>query len=137
MPVRQWIEADRRRIRAVVAGDFKLDDVLEAIDASVSDPDFEPGFDVLSDHSEVGAPMGTDQLKQMTAHLQRLSRQLKDARWAIVASKPVSYGMMRMLSVFAERVPMRVEVFRSLEEAEAWLAAPREESGLQEPPPAP
>lgn len=29
-----------------------------------------------------------------------------------------------MFPVLAERIPLKVEVFRSMEEAEAWLASP-------------
>jgi hypothetical protein len=34
--------------------------------------------------------------------------------------------MMRMLSVYAEEIPMDVRVFRSVDEAEEWLAAPKD-----------
>jgi hypothetical protein len=134
MPIRHWVEADRRRLRAVVSGDITMEEIVGAITASVEDPDFELGFDILSDHTEVGEPISTEQVKQTTAHLQQLSQQLAGARWAIVTSKPSSYGMMRMLSVFAERVPMSVEVFRSLEAAEAWLASSSEASGSTQDP---
>ena len=46
-------------------------------------------------------------------------------RWAIVATVPASYGMMRMLSVHAERVPMDARVFERAEDAESWLDSPR------------
>ena len=38
---------------------------------------------------------------------------------------PASYGMMRMVAVLAEQVPMKVEVFETLAAAGAWLDAVR------------
>jgi hypothetical protein len=124
MPVQQWVERDRRRIRLVAAGELTMDDILKAINGAVEDPAFEPGFDVLSDHRALGEPLTSDQLKQATAHLQNLSQHFAGSRYAVVATTPASYGMMRMFSVLAERIPLKVGVFRSMEEAEAWLASP-------------
>ena len=123
MPIRHWLDKERRRVHAVVTGRFTLAEIVAAIDAATSDPEFERGFDVLSDHTAVEEPLTPSQAEQMVAHLRTLSRQLVGARWAIVTRKPASYGMMRMLSVLAEQVPMRVEVLNSLEEAEQWLGS--------------
>ncbi|MDX1649755.1 MAG: hypothetical protein R3263_07855 [Myxococcota bacterium] len=123
MPIRAWIEKDRRRVRAAISGAVGMADILRAIDESVAHPDFERGFDVLSDHTEVTRVITVGQLREMVAHLESLAPQMAGARWAVATRRPASYGMMRMLSVYAERVPMTVEVFDSLVEAEAWLDA--------------
>jgi SAM-dependent methyltransferase len=123
LPVEHWVERDRRRVRAVVFGPLSIVEIVHAIDASVADPDFEPGFDVLSDHREVRQPITTAQLEAMVGHLGTLSEKLSGARWAVVTGSPASYGMMRMLAVFAERVGITVRAVHSLDEAEQWLAS--------------
>ncbi len=120
MPIRYRIDKEERLVRAEVRGDFTTSDMIRALDNMVRDPDFEPGFNFLSDHAAVGEPVTPEQLDQLIAHLESLSEVLSGARWAIVATKPASYGMMRMLSVLAEAIPLRVAVFESLESAEEW-----------------
>jgi hypothetical protein len=46
MPIKYWIEKDHRRVRAVVSGDFTIDDVFRAIQSSTEDADFEPGIEL-------------------------------------------------------------------------------------------
>ena len=126
MPIEYWIEKDRRRVRAVVTGDFTTDEMLRAVQGSTQDSEFEPGFDVLSDHTQVGEPLTTQQAKQLSSYLQDLQSVMAHARWAVVTSKPASVGMMRMLGVLLEQVPMELRVFTAMDEAEAWLSQPKQ-----------
>jgi hypothetical protein len=125
MPVHQTVDAELRRIVATISGEVEISDILGAITAAVNDPAFQPGFDVYSDHTQITRFITPNQLAAMVAHLESLSDRLSGARWAIVTSAPASFGMMRMLEVHAERIPMEVRVFRSAGEAEHWLAGPR------------
>lgn len=129
MAIRTQVDAARRLVLAEIVGEFSLDDILGAIDASVADPAFRPGFDVLSDHVRTARPIAVDELRRMTEHLRSIPA-MAGARWAVVVGQPASYGMMRMLSVLAERIPIEVAIFETLEEAEHWLRGPprREES---------
>ena len=124
MPVESHVDEARRRIVARVFGNFTLGDIVEAIERSVRDPKFQRGFAVLSDHTEVGEPLTPDQAQQMLSRLKNLSEFVAGSRWAVVTSKPASYGMLRMVSAYAKTVPMDVQVFSSHEEAEAWLSSP-------------
>lgn len=45
-------------------------------------------------------------------------------RRAIVAPSDVAYGLSRMFSMHGERAGQNIEVFRSEDAAEAWLASP-------------
>lgn len=124
MPLRHHVDVKRRRVVATLSGEVSLAEMLDAITASVSHPDFEPGFDVYSDHTGITRVFTTDQARRLAGHLASLSEQMAGSRWAIVTDKEASFGMMRMLSVFAQEVPMELEVFRSPEEAEQWLSLP-------------
>lgn len=124
MPIRSWIEKDKRRVRSVVVGDFTMTDILATIRGALDDPEFEPGFDVLADHTDIGEPITTAQLDDMIRYLAE-SRKLTGSRWAVVTRKPASYGMMRMFSALAERIAIEVDVFETFDEAESWLASPR------------
>jgi len=123
MPVDFKIDTERRLVVATVFDEISDTDIIETLNSSVSDPDFEPGFNVLSDHTRITRPITTEQVKLMVGHMESLSDHLAGARWAIVTNSPASYGMMRMLSVFAERVPIELQVFRDADEANRWLAS--------------
>lgn len=125
MPIESHVDEKRRCIVAKVYGNFTTAEIFAVIDRSVWDPKFRPGFSILSDHTEVGEPITPNQARQMVGHLVSYADSFAGARWAVVTSKLASYGMVRMLSILAERVPMDVEVFYSHEEAEAWLASSR------------
>ena len=106
-------------------GEVTVADLLDGVTTAVSDPRFERGFDVFSDHTEIEKVISPAQVHSLVDHLQKASASLAGARWAIVTVKPASYGMMRMLAVYAERVPMEIRVFLSHDEAEQWLATPK------------
>ena len=122
MPIVTRIERDRKRVIAIVTGDLFLDEMINAINSATEDPDFEPGFDVLSDHTGINAPISTTQAETLASHLESLKEYYSGSRWAVVTEEAASYGMMRMLSVFLTKVPMDLEVFYSFEEAEKWLS---------------
>ncbi|OPL19253.1 MAG: hypothetical protein AVO35_11790 [Candidatus Aegiribacteria sp. MLS_C] len=121
MPIRVWIEPERRLVRIEIEGDSTTEDILDSIDDAVSDPDAEPGFSILSDHRAVGEPLTTPQVQAMVSRMESLREVMSGCRWAVVTHKPASVGMMRMLAVLLNRIPMTIEVFGTMEEAEDWL----------------
>jgi hypothetical protein len=129
MPIDCWIEQDRRRVRAELRGDFSTAAMLRVISDAVAQPEFERGFSILSDHRQIGQPITTAQLQEVTTHLRRLSDEFKGSRWAVVTTKPASYGMMRMFSVMVEDIPLYVRVFDNFAAAEVWLDSPDESVG--------
>ncbi len=68
----------------------------------------------------------------MVDALTERSATFRGARWAIVTEALASYGMMRALSVYAERIPITVQVFRDPGPALAWVP----KTDLSGPPPA-
>ena len=121
MPIKSWIEKDKKRVMAMVSGSFSIEDILININNTIEDPDFEKGFNILSDHTEIESVITTEQARMTASHLERLSKDFANSKWAVVTKKEASFGMMRMLSVFLENIPIHLEVFKSLDEAEKWL----------------
>lgn len=121
MPINNVIDEKASRVVSTVSGAFTIEDIVTAISGSVLDPRFRPGFDILSDHTAVETPLTATQAKLMMAHLETLGKHLQNSRWAVVTNKAASFGMFRMASVFAERIPMEIQVFHTHEEANTWL----------------
>lgn len=126
MPIRYALDRPARLIRSTVEGDFDAAEMLTCVSAAVAAAG-EPGWHIVSDHRRIGEPATRDQVELLVEHLTDLRPYLRDARWAVIVSKPASYGMMRMLSVLAERVPMTVRVFRDAGAAERWARTGEED----------
>jgi hypothetical protein len=122
MPIRIWIEPEKELIRAEAVGDLSAAEMIAAVNAAVEDPAFRPGFSILSDHRHIGKALTPEQASELVGHLSRLTRYFAGVRWAVVSTKTASVGMMRLLSVHLEQVPLTLEVFSSMNEAERWLA---------------
>ncbi len=131
MPIESYIDEARKRVVARVRGDFTFTDIVETLERNLGDPRWRPGFDVLSDHTEVGEPITPSQARRMVVRLGALSDLLTGSRWAIVTTKLASYSMMKVIALMAEQVPMEIEVFTSLEEAEAWLVSTEGPGGVR------
>ena len=136
MPITFRIDRPARLIRAAVRGDFTAAEMLATVTAAAVQAG--PGFAVLSDHREIGEPATREQIEQLVEHLAALQRHFAHARWAVIVSKPASFGMMRMLEMMVERVPMTVRVFVDAERAERWARGDTSpELEAADPPPAP
>ena len=137
MPISHELDHARRLVRAAVRGDFTADNMLRTVSDAAREAG-EPGWNVLSDHREIGEPATREQLEQLVGHLAVLRRYFQGSRWAVVVARPASYGMMRMLQVLAERVPMTVRVFVDAARAERWaLGATDDELDEGDAPPHP
>ena len=121
MPIDSWIEKDKKRIHAVVYGEFSVDDIFETIEGATNKPDYEIGFNVLSDHTKITKPITIDQMKRMVFKIIQLSKQYAGTKWAVVTNQEISKKMMMETSDHLKRVPMELAVFESIDDAEKWL----------------
>jgi hypothetical protein len=102
-----------------------LDEAIDTIERSITHPDYGPRYDILSDHTSVDVPLTPEATKRMLSRLEQLGHLIEGTRWAAIATTPAPYGMLRMLSVHIQPL-LTLQVFSSQEEAERWLAQPRE-----------
>ena len=68
MSIRWRAEREARRLVFEIEGRFTLEEILDVINEAIEHPDFEPGFDVLSDHTGVERPITPNQAHGMVAH---------------------------------------------------------------------
>ena len=122
MPITFKINQSKKRVEAKVSGNFSFDDITNTMKNAIQDPDFENGYNILSDHTEIDNIITTTQLHSTLELLQTLSKYFENSKWAIVTKKMASYGMMRMLSMKAENLPLQINVFNNYEEAEKGLS---------------
>jgi hypothetical protein len=132
MPIETWIDTRKHRVHAILSGRVTLHEMIQAIDSSVEDSSFRNGIDIFSDHTRLEKPIETDQAQKLVTYLRKLKTHFVGSRWAVVTKMQASFGMMRMLSVLLEKIPMELSVFYSFVEAERWLSLPKNGS-VEEP----
>lgn len=119
------VDPERRLATVRLTGTLQADDLKEAFAAMVGHPDFEAGFNSLWDlRGASAARLDFEALRDVV----RAVATRKDARGrgkvAIVVTQDVDYGVSRVYEMLASGLPTVVNVFRTLEEAAAWFAAP-------------
>lgn len=113
-------EGDLARI--TVRGTVTLTDLKSALELLVASPGYRPRIAMLwdlraADAGELRAPDLTRYARHLADYPERFG-----ARVAMVVSRDLEFGVMRMWQSFAEApVPQERRVFRNLDEALGWL----------------
>lgn len=103
-------------------GEYPSEEFLRTVRAGLADPTAPEHAKLLCDvsRSESLEDRSMDEVRASAAFYGALDR---IDGLAIVADRLVDYGLMRMLASMAEVRGCRVEVFRDLERARAWLTS--------------
>ena len=113
-------DIDGSLIRLTASGTYGTRDLMETVDAALSDRDAPETATLLVDVRGSEVDRTSEEMKQLTeffaSHADRLSR------CAVVIARDVHYGLMRMAMAFAEDSPLELRVFRDLDEARTWLS---------------
>ena len=131
MPVKYQIDTANAVIRTECVGDVTLDEVVNHFRELVRDPNCPERLDVLLDLREQSSIPESEQLRVVSREVARAGGRVQFGVCAIVAPRDVLYGMLRMFQVFSEAHFREAQVFRTLAEAELWLAAERSAGGPQ------
>ena len=99
---------------------WTMEDWRGAATAFLAHPDFRPGMGTINDRRQGRAP-STREVKAMLDFVQVQRSAVGTARWTAVTTDNTSYGMVRMAQVLFEESSVRLGVFHSLEDAEAWV----------------
>ena len=125
MSITTRIEPEHKLVIHTVSGDFGLVDVQPAWQAMLAHPDFRPDMNVMWDFRGITnlkdqfSSADIQQIASMTVdHLQQRE---KKYRLALVAERDLLFGFSRMFAAYTGELPMDLRVFRSLDEARAWL----------------
>ena len=111
------------RIVYLEGADPTLEQWRETLLAIFADPDYETGFDFLSDRRAIESPRSTLFIKAAVSFLRDHSEQVGQCKWASVVSTTVAYGMARMAQILSEDTEITVQAFTDIDEARRWLLA--------------
>lgn len=122
MPITFRVDDDARVVHAEITGALEAAEMVAGVRDIAALLAARPGHAVVTDQRGVARPATREQVDAVVHALMLHTAVLRDRRWAIVTALPASYGMMRALGVYAERIPITVAVFWDAEAATAWVA---------------
>lgn len=126
MPMSYRVDPERRIVLTRAWGVLTDQDVLSHKASLLSDPAVQPGMVQLSDVRDIErldvTPAG---VRAMVRHDSVNAGRLPGHRLALVANADLVFGMARMYQQTGGHDDRGVGVFRTMEEAEAWLFEPR------------
>jgi hypothetical protein len=124
MPTSYQRDDARRRIDVTVEGDVSAREALDIVSRQLADGAW--SYSILYDARNDTSQPSTADVRAMVEYVGRCIAQYGPrGPVAIVTRAPSNYGMARMYSTLGEPVKLTVEVFREIEEAEAWLVSQR------------
>jgi hypothetical protein len=129
MAVTYKIDASQKIIRTECSGAVSLAEVIAHFRELGEDPACYGKLDVLLDVSGMDTLPQGRQFGAINSAISRIRQKIQFGACAIVATRDALFGMMRMFEVLAGDYFRAVRVFRTFDEAEAWLASPTMEIG--------
>ncbi|HUT63528.1 MAG TPA: hypothetical protein VMZ04_06180 [Anaerolineae bacterium] len=89
-------------------------------------------LNILWDYSEASLEgISSEFVRQIHGRVQKLGSARLGGKSAIVATKELEYGLARMFQIMADEngFPLRIKLFRSIDEAHQWLLENDQQSG--------
>jgi len=126
MPIEVRIDKQLGVVLRRVTGKVTTEELIANFIETLQHPDYRPGMRSLSDLREVHPSTFSADARKIGDFVVSRSKQTGSARAAIVVSQDASYGMVRVLQVFAQNSPMDIQVFRDMNEARTWLGLDEE-----------
>jgi len=121
MPLSFRIDSDAGMLMIVGEGFITQPERIEAIEAWLRDPGFRPGLKTLCDFSEATSTPTMRELREIVALVDQHAEAIGKKKLAVVATRPVTFGVARQFQTLADFGPLDVEVFKDRDTALGWL----------------
>ena len=121
MPYEHHIDPVARRATIRAYGPSSFDEGRRATEALIAETGYDPTFEILFDGRELvylASYQDALQFRDLFALLRASFR----GPIALVVHGTARYGMSRMIATMADLVGVRMEAFRTIPDAEAWLS---------------
>ena len=119
MPVTHAVDDERRAMRATAVGPITMDDIRRHLTQEHRDKGL--AYRELIEASQATAAFSSSDVRATVEILRRYGQEGVLGPTAIVVGNDLAYGMIRMLAILLEGI-CSLEPFRTLQEAEQWLA---------------
>jgi hypothetical protein len=121
MPITYKIASEQGRITAFATGITGADDLHGLIRDILADPAFVPGLRAMYDARYAEPDITILQLAEVAGEVRQLLKRGL-GRIAIAAQSDTTYRVAKTFTVLARAIGIDVDVFREIDDAEAWLS---------------
>ena len=121
MPLRYHIDSDAGMLLVVGEGAISQSERLAAMRGWLGDPGFRPGLNTLCDFSAATSTPTMAELHEIVSIVDRHSAAIGKKKLAMVAPRPVTFGVARQFQTLADTGPLDVGVFKDRRAALGWL----------------
>ena len=102
-------------------GEFDCREIARAFDELVAPRGFQRGLKCIADFRRAHTALTGEEVRQLAAVTQNTDHAWGQAKWALIASDDLIYGLSRMYSALTSDHEVRTHVFRTVEAANDWL----------------
>ena len=122
MPVITRVHPEENIIVHRATGQLEIDDITQAFDDALREPDFRPGMNALWDLRDAAVQSSPDKLQELVTHV-ALSRDKRGTQYrlAIVARDSVLLMLADIFKALTSPLSFKVHIFRDYDEAWSWL----------------
>ncbi len=121
MPLSYHIDSVCGMLLVVGEGAISQSERLEAMRGWLRDPAFCPGLNTLCDFSTATSTPTMAELYEIVSIIERHSPVIGKKKLAVIAPRPVTFGVARQFQTLADSGPLDVGVFRDRRAALGWL----------------
>jgi hypothetical protein len=121
MPIEHYVDPKTGIMHVRRWGEISTHDEKAALKKRRSDPLVVPNIAVVVDCRDVDPPDSIEVVHYIAEKITAIAAQLDCGPVAIIVSSDVEYGMARMYMALTELKHPQTEVFRSCDDALAWL----------------
>jgi hypothetical protein len=126
MPISIQIDHEARTVRATASGSLSAADLRRHLEELVAGGVI--AYARVVDCRSASVNLIPEDIPHFVAFIRQLRERFGKTRTAYVSSSDVLYGLMRMYGMMNEQHDPGFAVFRTLEEAEAWIGLDTTES---------
>jgi hypothetical protein len=121
VPIEHRYDAENRTLFIEVSGEITEAELMDGARKLASDPSVPAGHRELVDLSRAQTGVSPATLRHVAAVFAAADRKPEESQVAIYAPGDLFFGLARMYEAFRASSSVRIRIFRTLDEARAWL----------------
>lgn len=132
MPIKYKIFQNRNLVYALGIGEITYDDLLRHIEELSTDPKYvSPMKKIVDYRNSTLVKLKTEESIRITNKKNKLIETFKNEKCAFVTNSDLDFGMTRMHGTHIDSTGITTQVFRSFEDALAWLEVDLEDNEIE------
>lgn len=119
------LAVDKGRRMAIIrsTGTAVVNDITSYQKMLIEHQDWEPGINILVDHTGlITTHLTFQEIQSISKSITAFAKDLGDGRLALVVRTMMGYGLARMWQILTSELSnLNIKIFRSIEHAEQWV----------------